>query len=128
MKYFWLAIRILLAFFIIYAGFQHFTTPSVFKPFVPDFLGFKIPIIYISGVLEIAIGVLLLTNKYKGEAAYAFFLLMLIFLPLHIWDVFSDSPAIGSHKAAMIRLPLQFVLLGLTWQLKRLYYKKTLDQ
>ena len=127
MKYFWLAIRILLALFIIYAGVQHFTNPSVFKPFVPDFLVYKMSIIYISGVLEIAIGVLLLTNKYKGEAAYAFFLLMLIFLPIHIWDVFSESPAIGNHNAAMIRLPLQFVLLGLTWQLKRLYYNNSAD-
>lgn len=122
MKQLWLGIRILLSLFIIYAGVQHFMSPDVFKPFVPDFSGFKMPIIYISGVLEIVIGILLLTNKYKGYAAYAFFLLMLAFLPLHIWDVFSDSPAIGSHKAAMIRLPLQFVLLGLTWQLKRIHF------
>ena len=112
----------LLSLFIMYAGAQHFLNPTVFKPFVPDFLGFKMPIIYISGVVEIAIGIMLLTNKYKGYAAYAFFLLMLIFLPLHIWDVMSDTPAIGSHKAAMIRLPLQFVLLALTWQLKRLHF------
>lgn len=127
MKHFWFGIRILLVVFIIYAGAQHLLNPSVFKPFVPDFLGFKMPIIYISGVVEIAIGLLLLTNKYKGQAAYAFFLLMLLFLPLHIWDVFSDAPAIGSHKAALIRLPLQFVLMGLTWQLKRIYYKQDIN-
>jgi len=123
MKQLWFVIKILLAVFIIYAGYQHFANPTVFEPFVPDFLGFKMPIIYISGVLEIAIGILLLTNKYQGYAAYAYFLLMLLFLPLHIWDVFADHPAIGSHKAALIRLPLQFLLIGLTWQLKKRYYK-----
>jgi len=122
MKHFWFGIKILLSLFIIYAGVQHFLNPTVFEPFVPDFLGMKMPIIYISGVLEITIGVLLLTNKYAGQAAYAYCILMLIFLPLHVWDVFADNPAIGSHKAAMIRLPLQFVLIGLTWQLKRLYF------
>jgi hypothetical protein len=41
--------------------------------------------------------------------------LMLIFLPLHTYDVFVDNPAIGSHKAAMIRLPVQFLFIAWAW-------------
>jgi hypothetical protein len=36
---------------------------------------------------------------------------MLIFLPVHIWDATKVRPAIGSKKIALIRIPLQFLLL-----------------
>jgi uncharacterized membrane protein len=41
--------------------------------------------------------------------------MMLVFLPLHIWDIFRENPAIGSHKVALIRLPIQFVLIAWAW-------------
>jgi hypothetical protein len=40
---------------------------------------------------------------------------MIIFLPLHVWDVFRDKPAIGSHQIALIRLPIQFLLIFIGW-------------
>jgi len=30
-------------------------------------------------------------------------------------DVFKENPAIGSHQLALIRLPLQFVLILWAW-------------
>jgi hypothetical protein len=44
---------------------------------------------------------------------------MLAFLPLHLMDVFKDAPAIGSHKAALVRLPLQFVFILWAWFIYR---------
>jgi len=40
---------------------------------------------------------------------------MLLFLPLHIWDIFREKAAIGSHQVALIRLPIQFVLIAYAW-------------
>jgi len=40
---------------------------------------------------------------------------MLIFLPIHVWDGFSETPAIGSHNAAMIRLPFQGLIIFISW-------------
>jgi uncharacterized membrane protein len=45
--------------------------------------------------------------------------MMLAFLPLHILDVFKENPAIGSHEAALVRLPLQFVLILWAWFIKK---------
>ena len=53
-------LKILLAIFMGYAGIQHFLKPGVFLPFVPDFLPLKMPIVFLSGVVEIVLGVLLL--------------------------------------------------------------------
>jgi len=104
---------------MINAGVQHFLKPDFFSVFVPDFLPFKSFIIYASGIVEILLGVLLIIPKYKKLAAAGILILMIVFLPIHIWDVFSDAPAIGSHKAAYIRLPLQFVLIAIAYKFQK---------
>ncbi|HAK78963.1 MAG TPA: hypothetical protein DCM71_19145 [Runella sp.] len=43
------------------------------------------------------------------------FVMMLVFLPLHVIDIFKENPAIGSHQVALVRLPIQFVLIAWTW-------------
>ena len=118
----WFVVKIILALFITYAGVQHFIKPDFFAKVVPPFLSdVSLPIVYISGVIEIAIGVLLITNKYQYIGAAAFMYLMICFLPLHIWDVFAENPFTGSQQAALIRLAIQFVLIGLLWKLQQLY-------
>lgn len=123
MSKFWFVLKFIVALFMIYAGVQHFLKPEFYLPFVPAFLPFKTLVVYISGVVEIIIGVLLLTKKYQGMGSYALLVLMVIFLPIHINDVISDTPAIGSQKAAVIRLVIQFLAIALCWKFKKLYYR-----
>ncbi|MGB5172196.1 DoxX family protein [Eudoraea sp.] len=118
MKVFWTVIRVIFAIFMIYAGVQHLLNPDFYLPFVPSFMPFTMAIIYTSGIIEILLGIMLLIPKYARQGAMGIMLLMLIFLPIHVWDVFSATPAIGSHQAALIRLPVQFLLIGLAWKLK----------
>lgn len=114
----WTGLRILFAVFMVTAGAQHFLKSEFFLPFVPGFLAFKIEVIYLSGLIEIALGIFLLIKKYSRMAALGMFVLMILFLPIHIWDVFSDTPAIGTQKAALIRLPIQFLFMAIAWKLK----------
>jgi uncharacterized membrane protein len=115
----WTGVRILFAIFMIMGGVQHFLKPDFYLPFVPDFLPFKMEVIYLSGLLEIALGALLLLKKYARIAAMGIFILMVLFLPIHVWDVFSSTPAIGTHKAALIRLPFQFLFMAIAWKIKQ---------
>lgn len=116
-KLFWNIIKIILALFMIYGGGQHFVKPNFYMPFVPSFLPYPMTIIYVSGIAEIVLGfALLLNKKYARFGALGVLFLMILFLPIHIWDVFSETPAIGSHDAALIRLPIQFVLIALSWK------------
>jgi uncharacterized membrane protein len=118
----WFVLKIFIALLITYLGVQHLLNPDVYVKVIPPFLmGFAMPIIYISGIIEIAIGLLLFTNKYQYLGALSLFLLMLAFLPLHIWDVFAEKPFSGSRNAAYIRLVIQFVFIALPWKLKSLY-------
>lgn len=118
MKILWTIVRIIFATFIVFAGVQHFLKPEFYKPFVPSFLPFTTAIIYVSGIFEIVLGLTLFVPKYMKAAAQGIMILMLVFLPTHIWDVFSDTPAIGSHKAAIVRLPIQLLFIAIAWKLK----------
>ena len=125
MAKFWFILKIIIALFMIYAGVQHFLKPEFYLPFVPSFLPAQTVIVYLSGAVEIIIGILLITKKYQGLGSYALLVLMLIFLPIHINDVISDAPAIGSQKAAVIRLAIQLLAIALCWKFKSLYYSKS---
>jgi len=109
-----IALRIIFGIFFAFAGIMHFIKPKIFNRFIPNFLS-KLAVNYIAGLLELAIGIGLLINQTTKQAALAMFILMLIFLPIHIWDVFRDKPAIGSKKIAIFRVPLQFLLLYIAY-------------
>lgn len=109
-------LQYLLAMFMIYAGIQHFIKSEFYQPFVPTFLPYKEFFIFLSGVVEAGVGImLLLKGNIAKWGALGVFLLMLAFLPIHIRDVIVDNPAIGSAKVAWVRLPIQFVFLAWSW-------------
>ena len=97
-----------------YAGGMHFVKPKFFKYFIPDFLP-KLTVNYGVGLIEILLGSGLFFSRTVKEAAIGIFVLMLIFLPIHIWDATKKRPAIGSKKMAFIRIPLQFLLMYLSY-------------
>lgn len=99
---------------MVLAGVSHFLNPGTFEGFIPDFLP-KDAVNYLAGLVEIALGVGVFIPRTQVWAALGLLVLMLAFLPLHVIDLFKENPAIGSHQAAMIRLPMQFVLIAWTW-------------
>jgi len=102
MKYFLEITPYLLAIFMIYGGIKYFTSSLFYTPFITHFLYYKIFTIYSTGGLEIFLALLVLNTKYAKNSALCIFILRLIYLPIHIWDVFSDTPAIRTHKPALI--------------------------
>ncbi len=118
MKYLKLSATFLLGAFIIFGGVNHFLKPAMYAPFIPSFLPNDLSI-WASGLLEIALGIAIFIPQYRQKAAFGIFLLMIAFLPLHIWDLFRETPAIGSHDMAIKRLPFQFVFIAWAWWLSR---------
>jgi uncharacterized membrane protein len=118
MKKIWLILKVVLAIFLTFGGVQHFISPNNYIPFVPSVLPFTLAIIYLFGLFEILFGLALFFKKLETIGAWGILILMLLFLPIHIWDVFSNTPAMGSHNAALIRLPIQFVLIFIAWKVK----------
>jgi uncharacterized membrane protein len=96
--------------FFMFAGIMHVIKPEFFKHFIPNSLPKK-AINYIVGLIEFSLGLGLFFSQTIKNAAIGIFILMVVFLPIHIWDVTKERPAIGSKKTAIIRIPLQFLLM-----------------
>ena len=99
---------------MIVCGVLHFIKPEKYFPFIPHFLPKEI-INYLVGVLEIVLGVGTCIPRFCSLATLGILLLMIVFLPLHVMDVFKEHPAIGNQAVAIIRLPVQFVLIMWAW-------------
>jgi uncharacterized membrane protein len=105
----------ILAIIILLGGVSHFLMPEMFMPFIPEFLPAEL-VNYVSGLVEIIVGFCYFIPSYRNLSSLAIFVLMIVFLPLHVIDVFIENPAIGSKTAAYIRLPIQFLLIYLAWK------------
>ena len=101
------------------AGLAHFLITRKYLPIVPKFFPQRVAIVVVSGVIELCAGVGLFIPAIRKEAALTVLFLMIAFLPLHVWDMFRDRPAMGSHPVAIIRLALQFVLIYWAWRVWR---------
>ena len=93
----------------------HIMNPDFYGPMIPSFIS-KSFANWAATIVEAAIGIGLIIPSTRKFAAWGFFLLMLAFLPIHIWDVFREEPAVGSRVGAYIRLALQFVLIYGGWR------------
>ena len=100
--------------FFMVAGIGHFVNPEKYFAFIPDFLP-KPPANNLAGFVEIIAGAFLFVSKLRKIAGLIILVMMVVFLPLHVIDIFKDKPAIGSHTLAIIRLPLQFVMIYWAW-------------
>lgn len=114
MKYLKLGLTFLFGILMIVAGINHFRNSAIYLPFIPAFLPQQF-INQATGIIEILLGIGVFIPQFRQRAAFGIFLSMIIFLPLHTWDVFRDKPAIGSHQIALIRLPIQFLLIFIGW-------------
>tara|TARA_B100001758_G_C18047543_1_gene421462 strand:- start:56 stop:433 length:378 start_codon:yes stop_codon:yes gene_type:complete len=110
----------LLSLFYIYVGIKHFIDPNWFLYIIPPYLvKIGIELVYISGFFEILFGVFLLIPKYRKLAAYGIILLLIAVYPANIYLAFNEEPqkliGISSFAASWIRLPIQFILIGLAY-------------
>lgn len=109
----------LFAVLLIAAGIYHFVNPAFYNPIMPAWFP-KVLANAAGGIAEIVIGALILIPKTKHLGIWAALALMVIFLPLHIWDLTKAKPVVGSHLNAVIRLLIQLALIGwLYWRATR---------
>ncbi|MEM6698217.1 MAG: hypothetical protein AAF806_15045 [Bacteroidota bacterium] len=107
---------ILLAALMLFSAYNHIVKPDFYAPFIPDFISKDFANIS-STILEAIVGIALIIPKYRHWGGLGFALLMIAFLPIHVWDLFKETPAIGSMNAAIIRVLVQFILIYLGWRI-----------
>jgi uncharacterized membrane protein len=106
---------------LILFGIGHFFYSSFLSAFFPDFVpkGVQLVLIYITGVIELALGAGLILTKYRAMAANLTMWMFIAYLPLHIRDLFVEAPIAGSPTAAIVRLFVQFLFIYLAWMISK---------
>jgi len=126
MKYFINKIAIyIMSFFYINVGVKHFIDPDWFLYIIPPYLTFiGLELVYISGIFEITFGLLVLFSKYRKIASYGIILLLIGVYPANIYLAFNELPqqqiGISSFAASWVRLPIQFILIGIAYYQSKL--------
>jgi uncharacterized membrane protein len=110
--------RILLALFMVYAGFSHLTFNRIdFQAQVPDWVPVsKDLVVVVSGVVEIVFGlILLLWKKQRATVGWALALFFVLVFPGNVAQYLDGKDAFGaleSDSARLIRLFFQPVLIA----------------
>ena len=110
-------VRVLFAAFFVIAGVTHFTNREFFISIVPPYLPWPEMLVYVSGVVEIVLGVLLLVPSMTRIAAWGQIALLIAVFPANIHMAvnskdFERIPA----PALWARLPVQFLFAWITWR------------
>jgi uncharacterized membrane protein len=106
----------LLSFLFVLAGIYHFTNPAPFVKIVPSFLPAPLAIVYISGICEIVFGTMLQFHRTRNAGAWLIILLLIAVFPANIKMAVDFYEQHNPYLwAALLRLPLQFVLIWWAW-------------
>ena len=103
--------KYVLAIFMISAGVMHFVNPDFYMKIMPPYLPLHKELVFLSGVCEVALGVLLLVPKWSRWAAWGIIALLIAVFPANIY-VFQNQEVLPAPPMVhLLRLPLQAVFI-----------------
>ena len=111
---------LIMSVFYINVGMKHFIEPNWFLHIIPPLLSpIGLELVYLSGYYEIVFGTMLIVPMFRKMGAYFLILLLLAVYPANLYLAFYDEPqqliGISSFAASWVRLPIQFIFLGLAY-------------
>jgi uncharacterized membrane protein len=105
--------KYLLAIGFVLAGVNHFINSSFYLRMMPPILPAPLFLIYLSGVFQIALGILLLLPKFTQLAAWGMIALLVAVFPANVF--MASNPEAFSEFTPMalyIRLPVQSMMIA----------------
>ena len=106
----------LMSLLYISSGVQHFANTSWFMKIMPPYLPYHKELIYLSGVIEIILGIMLLFEKTRFLAGWGLILLLIAVFPANVYAAQTNGVAMGTSAAiAWGRLPLQGLFIALAY-------------
>ena len=117
MRYLKLITIYFMSFAYTYVGVRHFIDPNFFLAIMPNYLTFHLELVYLSGIAEVVLGLMLLFKKTRRTGAIGLFILLILVFPANIHLVQSElsQSILGVTKSQSIyRLPFQglFILIA----------------
>ena len=98
------------------AGVNHFVHPRTYTGIMPPWLPAHLQLVYLSGIAEIALGILLMPQGTRIWAAWGLIVLLIAVFPANIQMMLNYFKT--SHPMRWLgvaRLPLQVVVIWWAW-------------
>jgi uncharacterized membrane protein len=96
----------------------HFFTPHALAEMLPPFVPARLPLIYLTGVLELALALGIALPGTRRLAGFAAIATLVAFFPANIYAAFANA-GVGGHAWGpvylLIRAPLQVLLIAWSW-------------
>jgi uncharacterized membrane protein len=112
--------KYLLGAFFIGAGVMHFVRPEFYLKIMPPALPWHLGLVYLSGLAEILLGILVVIPKYTRLAAWGLIVLLIAIFPANIYLAMNPQIMPDVNPLAhLIRLPIQLVFIAWAWWFTR---------
>ncbi|MGD6957788.1 DoxX family protein [Rossellomorea aquimaris] len=95
---------ILFSFFFFLAGMFHFIEAQGFAEMIPEFIPLREEIVYITGMIEFILAVLLLIPKTREKAGVITAIYLVLIFPANIYAAIKEIPAPGNDEANVVLL------------------------
>jgi uncharacterized membrane protein len=102
----------IMAVLYVFAGLNHFVNPGFYNDIMPKYILFPEFMVELSGVAEIALGILLIPKKTREVSAKLIMVMLIVFLIVHVQmlvDYIRNEDKL--LWLVIARIPLQFVLI-----------------
>jgi len=107
----------LMGILLVLAGMNHFRKPKLYERIVPSYIPAAGTVVMLSGVLEMVLGFMLMNKNSQTEAAWGIIIMLILFIPVHIYMLKNQKASLKLPKWALIlRLPLQLALIFWAYQ------------
>ena len=110
-----------MALLYIAAGINHFLHPAVYIEIMPHWLPAPKALVYITGIFEIVLGIMLVPLITRRTGAWGIILLLIIILPANVQMMLNYLHE-GNPRLwiSILRLPLQLLLIWWAYGLTKL--------
>ncbi len=96
----------------IIAGVFHFLIPKIYKSIVPSYIPFPNTIVFLSGIIEVVLGIAILFNEIRIYALWGIIIMLILFFPVHLFMLTEKKFTKKIPKwVLIIRIPIQFILI-----------------
>lgn len=117
-------LRPVLSVFMVGVGILHFTHAAMFASIMPAYLPWHVPLVHLSGAIEIALGLMLAVERTRVLAAWGLVALYVAVFPANVnMALHPELTIVGAPAwlpkptalASWLRLPFQAVLIYWAW-------------
>jgi uncharacterized membrane protein len=104
--------RFIFGLFFIGGGIMHFVRTDFYMKIMPPYLPYHLELVYISGVFESLLGLMLLIPRFQRLAAWGLILLLIAVFPANIYAYQHQEVVPAPPWLHLLRLPLQALLIA----------------